>query len=70
MIASKVVSYMPINYMEIDDLETPTEQSSSTAQKKRSNESGDSTEKSSNKKAKKLVRTHSVSFSIYHTSFS
>ncbi|CAB4394438.1 unnamed protein product [Rhizophagus irregularis] len=39
--------------MEIDDLETPTEQRSSTAQKKRSRDSGASTEKSSNKKAKK-----------------
>jgi hypothetical protein len=36
--------------MEIDDFETPGEQSSSTAQKKRSNKSGDSNEKSSNKK--------------------
>ena len=42
--------------METDDLETPTEQSLSTAHKKCSNESGNSTEKSSNKKAKKLVR--------------
>src|SRR5436305_1769115 len=49
----KLCPICPSSDMEIDDLETPTEQSSSTAQKKRTRESSASTEKSSNKKAKK-----------------
>lgn len=46
----KLCPICPSTDMEIDDLETPTEQSSSTAQKKRSSEFA--SEKDSNKKAK------------------
>ncbi|RIA97628.1 hypothetical protein C1645_732334 [Glomus cerebriforme] len=46
----KLCPICPSTDMEIDDLETPTEQSSSTAQKKRSSEFA--SEKNSNKKAK------------------
>ncbi|PKY50302.1 hypothetical protein RhiirA4_529912 [Rhizophagus irregularis] len=48
----KLCPICPLTDMEIDDLEIPTEQSSSTAQKKRSSEFA--SEKNSNKKAKQI----------------